>query len=330
MADAAGARELQVPTVVTAATRMPPRIRSMPGRSPSPVTCASSFLPGGSPQHCEEIHVVTAKVRPPRPRIAPGTPLLSHRNASPTPRSRPSSRGASATPRSRPTSACRSSSPFSIGNGKITVYIYSIHTADKIALQVHPDIRIGEDSSLHDKVHSAENGDTANGNPSLKVLVAKICAVDASQIRFIFCGTPLGSDDKTLRCYGVNDGDTVQLRLRRLSAAAQCEGHSREIRKDEDAGMRPYLQMSASARTDFERRCADNCASVMPKWVSQEHPGLFAPVGAGLDGHGGDRAFARFCEQGIWTPAVDHVNHRGQTHYGLQRVRESVVARGGA
>lgn len=197
-------------------------------------------------------------------------------------------------------------------------------------MQVLPDIRIGEDSDLQDKDTCAESGDTAGGNPTLKLLVAQICAVDASQIRFIFRGTPLGSDNKTLRCYGVNDGDTVQLRLRRLSAAAHCGGHARQIRKDEDAGMRPYLQMSASARTDFDQRCVDNSASVMPKWVSQEHPGLFAPVGAGFDSHGSDRAFVRFSDQGIWTPSVDHVNHRGQTHYGLQRVRESVIARGGA
>lgn len=311
---------LQAPTVVIAATRIPPRIR-IPGRSPSPAGTASQ-------QHCEEIHVVTAKARPPRPRIAPGTPLLSHRNASPTPRSRPSS--ASATPRSRPPSACRSSSPSCAANGKITVYIYNIHTSDKLALQVRPDIRIGMASEEHDKNDCPENGRTVDDNPTLKLLVAKICAVDASQVRFIFRGAPLGSDNKTLRCYGVKDGDTVQLRLRRHSAVANCGGHAREFQKDEDAGMRPYLQMSASTRTCFDQRCAENSASVMPKWVSQDHPGFFAPVGAGLDGHGGDRAFMRFNEQGIWTPDVDHVNHRGQTHYGLQRVRESVIARGGA
>lgn len=186
------------------------------------------------------------------------------------------------------------------------------------------DVRLESGSS------SQVEGGTANDEHTLKTMVAKICGIEVLQIRFSFRGSPLGNDENTLCCYGVADGDTVQLRLRRLSAAAHRESCAKEIQQDEDNRLRPYVQLSPSARSRFDQRCAENGASVMPRWVSQEKPKLFAPVGAGLDGHGNDRPFEYFNEQGIWIPPVDHVNHRGQNQYGLQRVRESLSAKGGA
>merc|ERR1712139_311643 len=94
--------------------------------------------------------------------------------------------------------------------------------------------------------------------------------------------------------------------------------------------MRPYAIQSPSSQNRLSQRCVESGASLMPKWVSQEHPKLFAPVGIGLDGHGGDRVFEEFSSQGIWTAPVDHPNQRGENQYGLQRVRESIAAKRGS
>merc|ERR1719262_850734 len=95
--------------------------------------------------------------------------------------------------------------------------------------------------------------------------------------------------------------------------------------KDENLCMRPFAMQPPSARARLSQRCAQHGAALMPKWVSQEHPKLFAPVGIAVDGHGGDSAYEEFSAKGIWTAPVDHPHQRGENQYGLQRVRESIV-----
>merc|ERR1712139_391732 len=94
--------------------------------------------------------------------------------------------------------------------------------------------------------------------------------------------------------------------------------------------LRPFAMQSPSVKARIEQRCAENGAALMPKWVSQEHPKLFAPVGVAIDGHGGDSPFEEFSNQGVWTAPVDHPNQRGENQYGLQRVREAVAAKRGS
>lgn len=235
----------------------------------------------------------------------------------------------SSTPRSRPSSASRpgsarrrSASPQS--DGKITVYIYNVHSSDKLVLRIFPHLEIGPAAS--------EASVETSSRPSLKSEIAQSLGIDAMQIRLMFHGTPLGDDEKTLKCYGVADGETVQLRLQKhcaagrndvilASAKKKCGEHA-EWDKDEMLCMRPFAMQPQSARARLSNRCAQNGAALMPKWVSQEHPKLFAPVGIGIDGHSGDRAYEEFSHKGIWTPPADHPNMRGQNQFGLQRVRE--------
>merc|ERR1711924_14513 len=81
--------------------------------------------------------------------------------------------------------------------------------------------------------------------------------------------------------------------------------------KEENLCLHPFSMQPPAAQARISQRCAKRGAALMPKWVSQEHPKLFAPVGIGLDGHGGVCNFEDFNLKGIWTPPVDHPNQRG-------------------
>jgi len=310
-------------TVVTAAAR-PPRPRV-----------------GNSPVPCLQRQLSPRIVNSPRPHVAPGTPLMTNRVPSLAPIVTPRCY----TPRSRPSSARRSAA-LQKNDGKITVYVYNVHSSDKLILRLDPDLHIGSCCSpSHDPNDILSSPDSKThlprSSPSLKSDIAQSLGIDAAHIRLMFRGSPLGDEEKTLKCYGINDGDTVHLRVHRTAsvgrnevvlacAAKKCLERG-EQEKDEKLCMRPFAMQSPSTKARVSERCAQNGAVLMPKWVSQDHPKLFAPVGAGIDGRGGDRAFVDFNSQGIWNAPVDHPNGRGQDQYGLQRVREGAHrAYGGA
>lgn len=311
-------------TVVVAAARPPkPRVANSPrppvAYSPTPRVTNNS----------------------PRPHVLPGTPLMSHR---------------SSTPRSRPSSARRSSESQK-NDGKITVYVYNVHSSDKLVLRVHPDLQIGAPSSpsTADSVHNLpcyevegprENMTAAipipqNIQPSLKSEISKALGIDSLQMRLIFHGSPLSDDARTLKCYGITDGETVHLRVHRapcagrndvvLACAAKKCMENGKWDDEEKLSMRSYAMQSPAAQARLNQRCVNNGAALMPKWISQEHPKLFAPVGVSIDGQGGAAPYEAFNMKGIWHPPVDHPNHRGQNQYGFQRVREGQHANfGGA
>lgn len=234
-------------------------------------------------------------------------------------------------------SARRSSSVSQKSDGKIMVYIHNLHSCDKLVLRVCPDLQIGSCSSSCSGVEGA--GETTI-QTSLKSEIASALGIDAMQIRLISHGTPLGDDEKTLKCYGIGEGDTVHLRVQRapsagrhdvvLACAAKKELVQAELDKTDMLCMRPYAMQPSSARARLNQRCVQSGASLMPKWVSQEHPKLFAPVGAGIDGHAGDTAYDEFSSLGVWIAPVDHPNQRGQNQYGVQRVREAIAAKRGS
>lgn len=290
------------PTVVAAATRPPrPRVANSPRppvSSPSPPCISSSSAP--------------------RPQVTPGTPLMSFR---------------SHTPLSRPTSARRSSTSLT-KDGKITVYVYNIRSSDKLVLRVSPDLRIGsKPSGCRDADSQSRQAPEEANQSSLKDEIAGALGIDVTQTRLMFHGTVLGDDEKTLRCYGIKDGETVHLRVQRgvsagrdevvLASAAKRDMEKAEWEKEENLCLHPFSMQPPAAQARISQRCAKRGAALMPKWVSQEHPKLFAPVGIGLDGHGGVCNFEDFNLKSIWTPPVDHPNQRGANQYGLQRVREA-------
>jgi hypothetical protein len=224
-------------------------------------------------------------------------------------------------------------------DGKIAVHVYNMHSSDKVIFQVRPDLRVGSRA-----VDYGADGGKITSQISFKGEIANALGVDEPQIRLLFRGSPLSSDEMSLKCYGIADGDTVHLRIQRsasagrhdvvLACAAKKHIQQMEWEKEEMLFMRPYAMQSPSARRRLQDRCAQNGVGFMPKWVSQEHPHLFAPVGGAMDGNGGDSPYEAFNAQGIWVPPVDHPNQRGNDHYGLQRVREAIgskrVSYGGA
>jgi len=208
-------------------------------------------------------------------------------------------------------------------------------------LRVSPDLPIGsqsgggsEDSTMPDVVWNKET----ETRSSLKTEIAQALGIDALHIRLMHHGCPMADDEKTLKRYGIVDGETLHLRVHKpcsagrndvvLACAAKKCMERAELDKDEKLCLRPYAMQPPSARARLSQRCEQSGARLEPKWVSQEHPKLFAPVGIGLDGHGNDKAYEDFNLQGIWTAPVDHPNQRGANQYGFQRVRESVGKRG--
>lgn len=296
----------------------------------------------------------------PRPRVLPGTPLLTNRSSPTihagrsvlTPRRCLSAR--------RPPSARRTPTPRKSDDSMI-VFVYNMHSADTLRFCVSPDLRIGLGEAVSRKdslcqgpnveetryAQEFSNGglrsccDVVATESTFKHEIARVLGVEATAIRLMIRGAPVIDDGRTLRCAGITEGDTVHMRLRRspssgsnevlLSCAAKKVGQLADFEKTSMLGMRPYALQPESRKSRLDQRCSDNGVALMPKWVSQEHPKLFAPVGIGGDGHGNFCPYENFNLQGIWIPPVDHPNQRGQNHYGLQRVREGCHANyGGA
>eukprot|EP00401_Gymnodinium_catenatum_P027647 CAMPEP_0117621776 /NCGR_PEP_ID=MMETSP0784-20121206/87806_1 /TAXON_ID=39447 /ORGANISM="" /LENGTH=453 /DNA_ID=CAMNT_0005425707 /DNA_START=8 /DNA_END=1366 /DNA_ORIENTATION=- len=201
------------------------------------------------------------------------------------------------------------------GERAITIYVQNVHTADKFAMRVSPDMRIGPD------VHSPAGGvvEVAEGDEceptSLKAKIEEALGIDASRQRLNFRASPMASDAQTLSSYGVTDGATVHLRVNRdspvdrrgvvLACSARKSAKEAMQEDSETLSTRSYSARSASARKSLELRCARGGATMMPKWVSQEYPKLFAPVGIALDGHGGYRPFEAFALTDIYRSQED-------------------------
>jgi hypothetical protein len=198
------------------------------------------------------------------------------------------------------------------------VYVYNINSADYIHLRVQPDIRIGPEVI----------GDVAGVPTTLKDKLAAAMGVDVSHLRLMFRSVLVSSENATLLSYGVTDGTTMQLRVHKSPATGRCEvvlacaakqsATEAEREKDEALCLRPYGLSSPAARKRLDDRFARNGVSLVPKWISQEKPKLFAPVGIGFDGHGGHNPFTEFASQGPWqSPSSESL--------GIQRVREAMA-----
>lgn len=216
-----------------------------------------------------------------------------------------------------------------VDDGKITIYVHNVHSSDELVLRVFPHLQIGPAAT------TAMMQDTSvetSQRPSLKGAIAQSLGIDTLQIRLMFHGSRLRDDETTLKCCGIVDGETVHLRVHKAclagrndvalaSAKKKFEEHA-QWDKDEMLCMRPFAMQPQSARALLSQRCARNGSGLMPKWVSQEHPKLFAPMGCVDRGHAGDCAYGVFVSNGIWTPPVDHPNMKGQTQFRLPSVRE--------
>merc|ERR1712014_368618 len=79
-----------------------------------------------------------------------------------------------------------------------------------------------------------------------------------------------------------------------LASTAKRSSKVSEMHSSEIKATQSYGSSSAAARRSLGQRCASRGASVMPRWVSQDRPKLFAPNGGVVDVGNELRTFEEF------------------------------------
>merc|ERR1712190_633776 len=167
-------------------------------------------------------------------------------------------------------------------------------------------------------------------NKSLKALIEELTHIEPSRQKLFHRSAPMTSDDITLQSYGLQDGDVLQLQIQKWTPGT---GPQRDVllactrRKQEMIEQRNGKQATTGPRYDgytlrdnkdirkYNR--ADSDIWMMPRWISQSCPNLFAPVGAGIDGEGGMKVKKDFSNFPIYLPDANDSK--------LSRVRERVT-----
>lgn len=208
------------------------------------------------------------------------------------------------------------------GDGKIAVNVFFLESGDTLTLRVCPDMKLGPakpppsnaftemfgqgastkgfDKGLRSfdfrnrQFSSMERPGWSPGwSESLKEHVAQVTNIAPARQKLTFRNSPMGCDEMTLRTYGVGDGDTVSLTVRRLqpehhnrrNVVLACTQKKEEVRTQfsqreegtkQPGGSGPRLRESAQLA-----KCrSDGDVWIMPRWISQSNPQLFAHVGA--------------------------------------------------
>jgi hypothetical protein len=219
-------------------------------------------------------------------------------------------------------------------NERVTVHVRNAQTSDTICLNIQCDIKVGPglppiDSrlaySLDVNTPPANSVQLQQQTLSLKEEIEHALGIQVSQQRLFFKNSPMGSDWQTLRSYGVSNGSTVNLQVRTskklsmagcgvvLACTAKRRAMDEKMEEMDRLGRQQYSVSSAAGRKAMEQRCSRRGATILPKWVSQENPNLFAPLGIGLDGHGYLVPFQKFNERPVF--------HSDPYNAGSQRVR---------
>lgn len=149
-------------------------------------------------------------------------------------------------------------------------------------------------------------GWTAEWTESFKGLIEHLTEIEPARQRLAFRNAHITADHLSLSDYGIGDGATVQLRIQKWIPGQKSQG--RDIRlactrrkhevqsrqQEQEASGRPKLDGYSLRQSKHLNSCrADGDVWMMPKWISQASPNLFAPTGVGIDGMGGMRAAAR-------------------------------------
>jgi hypothetical protein len=162
---------------------------------------------------------------------------------------------------------------------------------------------------------------------SLKQLIEEYTEIEASRIRLFYRQVPLSNDELTLRSYGIKDGETISLRIRRWVPGGSL---GRDVLLATSKRLEPSTQeRSGSSKYDGfslrfckrikECRNANGDVYMQPKWCSESNPRLFAKVGVAVDGSGNFVAAQNHLEQPIWIQDKDNEK--------LRRVRLAVAGR---
>merc|ERR1712039_197159 len=166
-------------------------------------------------------------------------------------------------------------------------------------------------------------------NKSLKTLIEELTRIEPSRQKLFHRSAPMTSDDITLQSYGLQDGDVLQPQIQKWTPGS---GPQRDVllactrRKQEMIEQRNGKQATTGPKFDgytlrdnkdirkYNR--ADGDIWMMPRWISQSCPNLFAPVGIGVDSSGGMKPRPEFNSMPIYLPDA----HDSK----LSRVREAV------
>lgn len=247
-------------------------------------------------------------------------------------------RGSGSRPASKESTGSRrsSSSSCSNRNGRIRIQVYVPESGDTFSLLIQPDALIGpsdasENAPMENRFpemlgsmacttaldeapcsfdfqwqqscpKQAETPRTEASDKdsvrlkhsvTLKDLIEHFTGVELIHQRLHFRGTPVGMPHATLRSYGITDGATMQLHISRRrvdTPAGECTRTRARNQK--------HSTFSVKNVSQFQGANPGDEFWPMPRWVWQQKPKLFAPLGIGMDGNGG----AAPCEKFEATP----------------------------
>eukprot|EP00928_Gymnodinium_smaydae_P080578 TRINITY_DN64246_c0_g1_i1.p1 TRINITY_DN64246_c0_g1~~TRINITY_DN64246_c0_g1_i1.p1 ORF type:complete len:579 (-),score=128.69 TRINITY_DN64246_c0_g1_i1:95-1633(-) len=168
---------------------------------------------------------------------------------------------------------------------------------------------------------------------NLKNVIAHWIDVDADKLR-IYHKNNVMADELNLSDYGVADGETLTLSFVRSdgkeakpqkdvtlsSSTKKVHAANWELRREQIlSGNTDFLAPGFTLRKvkDLRRCNPGEDVWMMPKWVSQSMPNLFAPVGAGVTGDGSMKAPNKFEDMPIYLPDIEDSS--------LERVRTRVT-----
>lgn len=165
---------------------------------------------------------------------------------------------------------------------------------------------------------------------SLKAMIQNLTQIEASRQKFFHRQSPMTSDETSLTSYGVRNGEVLQLQIQKWTPGAgvhkdvvlACTKRKRDMIEQRKAATTAdgpkydgYTLRDNKNIREYNR--ADGDVWMMPRWISQSCPNLFAPVGCGLDGDGGMQIRTDFASMPIY------LTDRNDSK--LSRVREVVT-----
>eukprot|EP00929_Paragymnodinium_shiwhaense_P053012 TRINITY_DN26546_c0_g1_i1.p1 TRINITY_DN26546_c0_g1~~TRINITY_DN26546_c0_g1_i1.p1 ORF type:complete len:583 (+),score=169.44 TRINITY_DN26546_c0_g1_i1:161-1909(+) len=153
---------------------------------------------------------------------------------------------------------------------------------------------------------------------NLKDIINRITELEVDKMQLSAFNNPVTQDQLTLRSYGIKTGGTVcvtvkkwepgQHSLQDVSLAHSTKKkrettNAWEKRRDPDYASKHHGSGYSLRNSKHLKDCKhDGDMWMMPRWIAQSSPGLFAPVGIGITGDGAMKVRKDFSEEPIWLP----------------------------
>eukprot|EP00403_Amphidinium_massartii_P017976 CAMPEP_0178420156 /NCGR_PEP_ID=MMETSP0689_2-20121128/25984_1 /TAXON_ID=160604 /ORGANISM="Amphidinium massartii, Strain CS-259" /LENGTH=579 /DNA_ID=CAMNT_0020041623 /DNA_START=55 /DNA_END=1794 /DNA_ORIENTATION=+ len=199
----------------------------------------------------------------------------------------------------------------------IDIYVNFSDVKGSITLSVHPLLHIGPDKPPTKEEEDEERAylgrkKTRRWLPkwtiSLKGLLKEATGIQEDHLFISFCGEKLLTDSNTLQDHSITHGCTLLGRERRPKDLDNLQLATTQRKKEVQEKRRKELTKASSRYLGFEasqQQGVEAKMRVMPNWVSQSSPELFAKVGEGLNQMGGQVPYVCFAETDIYRPFHD-------------------------